>query len=486
MPPVAFDEVPRTIRIPGVYIEVASGRSGGAVVPFRSLVIGQRLAGGAVAEGVLRPMASQADAARDFGAGSMLEQMVGAFRRQNRLGELWAVALDDAATGVDTTVTVTVTAGATAAGAVVLYIAGRRVAVGIAGVATVTEVATAIHDAVTTLGALLPVTSGVAAGVVTLTARNAGTGSDLDVRLNYGSTDVLPAGVAITIAVMTPGSIDPDIDDALDVVAEEKFDVIAHPYNPAATMTTLEGELDTRWGPLLQVDGFAVTGLRGTAAAATTYGNARNSPHSAVMDISTSPTPIPVWAGAIAGAVAGSAEIDPARPLQTLELKGVLAPPADDVRSATEANTLLGDGIATHTVDADGTVRIQRLVTTYQTLSGVPDTAYMDAETPLTISFLRSDLRQTFQTKFPRWKLGDDGTRVDPGQLLMTPSIARQEVLAKFGEWERRALVEDALAFEEGLIASRNIDDPDRLDLGLSPDLINQLRVVAGRLQFLR
>ena len=252
-------------------------------------------------------------------------------------------------------------------------------------------------------------------------------------------------------------------------------------------MTTLEEELDTRWGPLLQVDGYAITGLRGTAAAATTYGNARNSPaqlrdgHLDVAD--TDPR---VGGARSAGAVAGSAEIDPARPLQTLELKGVLAPAANDVRSATEANTLLGDGIATHTVDPDGTVRIQRLVTTYQTLSGVPDTAYMDAETPLTVSFLRADLRQTFQTKFPRFKLADDGTRANPGEPLMTPSVARSEVIAKFREWERRALVEDAEAFKEGLIVARNADDRDRLDIGLGPDLVNQLRVVAGRLQFVR
>ena len=251
-------------------------------------------------------------------------------------------------------------------------------------------------------------------------------------------------------------------------------------------MTSLEEELDTRWGPLLQVDGFAITGLRGTAGAATTYGNARNSPHSSVMDISTSPTGIPVWAASVAGAVAASAEIDPARPLQTLQLKGVLAPPAADVRSGVEANTLLSDGIATHTVDADGTVRIQRLVTTYQTLLGVPDAAYMDAETPLTVSFLRADLRQTFQTKFPRFKLADDGTQADPGQPLMTPLVARSEVIAKFGEWERKALVEDAEAFEESLIVCRNANDPDRLDIGLDPDLVNALRVVAGRLRFRR
>ena len=483
---VAFDQVPRTIRIPGVYIEVAAGQSSGAPVPFRSLVIGQRLASGAVDEGIPRLMATAADAAADFGAGSMIQSMVAAFRRQNPLGELWGIALDDAAGATQATVTVTVTAAATGGGTISLYIAGRLVSVGISGVATVAAVAAAINAAVTSLGALLPVTSGVVLGVVTLTARNAGAASDLDVRVGYGATDSLPPGVALTVAAGAAGATDPDIQDALDVVADQQFNIIAHPYNVAASMTSLEEELDTRWGPLLQVDGYAITGLRGTAGAATTYGNARNSPHSSVMDISTSPTGIPVWAASIAGAVAASAEIDPARPLQTLELKGVLAPASADVRSGAEANTLLSDGIATHTVDADGAVRIQRLVTTYQTFGGVPDAAYLDAETPLTVSFLRADLRQTFQTKYPRFKLADDGTRADPGQPLMTPSVARAATISKFREWEAKALVEDADAFKETLIVCRNADDRDRLDIGLNPDLVNRLRVVAGRLQFVR
>ena len=94
---VAFDQIPSTIRIPGVYIELASGQSGGAEIAFRSLIIGQRLASGAAAVGVPRLVASVGDARREFGAGSMVEQMVAAFRRNNTLGELWAVGIDDAA-----------------------------------------------------------------------------------------------------------------------------------------------------------------------------------------------------------------------------------------------------------------------------------------------------------------------------------------------------------------------------------------------------
>ena len=483
---VAFDQIPRTIRIPGVYVELASGQSGGAEIAFRSLIIGQRLASGVAVVGVPRLVASVGDARREFGAGSMVEQMVAAFRRNNTLGELWAVGIDDAAGATQTEITLTVGGAATAAGTIALYVAGRRIAIGISGATTTALIAAAINTALISLGTVLPITSAVVGSVVTVTARNGGVASDLDVRVNYGPDDAFPPGVAIAIATSVQGATDPDVDSVLDALTEEKYDVIAHPYNADASMDALETDLDTRWGPLLSVDGLAITGLRGSASAATTYGNARNSAYTVVMDISTSPTSVPAWAAEIAGAVAASAEIDPARPLQTLPLRGVLAPPTADVRTTTEANTLLSDGIATHTVDADGTVRIQRLVTTYQTFLGVPDRAYMDAETVLTISYLRADLRQTFQRKFPRFKLANDGTRFEPGQPVMTPNVARLETIARFRAWEGRALVEDADAFKAALVTERDADDPDRLNIGLHPDLVNQLRVVAGRLTFLR
>ena len=447
---IAFNEIPRTIRAPGVFVEFDSSQASASAVDFRSLVIGQRLASGAIAAGVPRLMGGQGDARRDFGAGSMIERMVGAFRRNNPIGELWGVALEDAAGAVQQTVTVTVTGAATGAGTIALYIAGQRVAVRIDGAATVSEIATAIHNAVTALGATLPVTSGVAAAVVTLTSRNGGAASDIDVRLNYFPDDALPAGVAITVAVDTAGATDPDIQDALDALSDGKYNVIAHPYSGAASMATLESELRQRWGPLLRADGVAITGLRGTVAAATTYGNARNSPFSIVMDMATAPTSAPEWAAMTAGRVAQSAEIDPARPFQTLVLNGALPAAIEDQRTFAEQNGLLTDGIATHTVDSGGVVRIQRLITTYQTASGVPDEAYLDANTPLTLSFLRADFANRMATKYARFKLADDGTRFAPGQPIITPAIGRAEAIAWFGLQEERGLVGGPRAVQGG------------------------------------
>ena len=66
----------------------------------------------------------------------------------------------------------------------------------------------------------------------------------------------------------------------------------------------------------------------------------------------------------------------------------------------------------------------------------------------------------------------------------MTPSIARAEAIGLFREWENRGLVEDADAFKSTLVVERNATDPNRLDFALPLDLVNQLRVMAARIDF--
>ena len=486
---VTFNQVPASALVPFTYVEIDPSRGGGSGAGFRTLLIGQRLAAGTAPAGVPIPVGSAVQARTLAGAGSMLAVMVSAYRRQNPIGQLWMVPLDDAAGAVQGTIEITVTGAATGAGTIALYIAGRRIPVALSGATATPDIATAINTAVLAAGGgatgVLPVSSSASASVVTLTNRNAGASSDIDVRHSYQPDESLPPGAALSIAAGTAGATDPDVQDALDAVTDELFNVIGHPYNADASMDEIEAELTTRWGPTRQVDGVAFTAYRGTSAAATTYGNARNSPYSSVMGISTSPSSVVQWAGAIAGVVALSASADPALPFQTLPLRGILPAPLLNRFGHAERETLLSDGIATHTVDRTGVVSVERMVTTYQTaVGGVPDTAYRDVNTLFVLSFLRASFRQRFATKFGRYKLANDGTRFGPGQRVVTPSTAMAEAISLFRLWETRGLVENADAFKAALVVERNASDPNRLDFLLPPDLVNQLRVIAASISF--
>jgi phage tail sheath gpL-like len=86
--------------------------------------------------------------------------------------------------------------------------------------------------------------------------------------------------------------------------------------------------------------------------------------------------------------------------------------------------------------------------------------------------------------KFPRVKLAPNGSRIGFGQALVTPNDIRAELVALFSEWEERGLVHDFAQFKQDLRVDINGDDPNRVDVLLPPNLVNQLRITAIQLQF--
>lgn len=488
MPPIGFNEIPADARVPFAYVEfnAAGAQQGAGVQPYKSLLIGQKVAAGSAAEGVTVALASARDAEVSFGRGSLIHQMAQVWFPLNPSSTLHAIALaaPGAATAQETTLTFT--GAATAAGTLVVYIGDRRIAVPVANGLTAAQIA-ALVGAAAGLHTDAGFTAAVAAGVVTLTAAGAGVwGADIPIQHSLGADEALPAGVTLVVGSATAGSGEPDLAGLWAAIGDEQYNVIVTPWASAAALTSIETELASRWGPTRPVDGMAFGAARGTTAQVTAVADNRNSPHVVVMDAATSPSPPFKWAAALGAVVALHAPIDPARPFQTLALSGISAPGLNDRRTYTENNNLLRAGIATHDVDAGNVVRIQRLITEYRkSPAGVDDTAYLDANTPLTLSYLRWDWRAYIGRKYPRHKLGDDGKRYRQGQPIMTPSLGRAEALAKFREWEELGLVEAPAQFKRDLIVERDPRDPNRLNWLIAPDLINQLRITGTQIAFL-
>lgn len=492
---ISFNEIPINIRTFGQYIEIDNSRAvqGVPAQPHVALCIGQRLNGGTVAEAI-PTLVGSADAAEGFfGAGSQLAEMLRAFKKTNPFTELWAIALDDGMGATAGTQTITVTGPATADGEIALYIAGRRVAVAVSNADAATAIAAAIDTAIQAHAefARMPFTSGAAAAVVTLTAQNKGAvANGIDVRVNYQPTEELPAGVTIVIAAGVSGATDPVLATALTAMGDVQYHTIAVPYTDATSLTALEAELLTRWGPMEQKEGQAFAAALGTQGTLTTLGNTRNSQFLTIMSTGgssgNSPTPVYVAAAIVAAVDAAQTEIDPARPRQTLVLTGMLAPQEDHRFTRTERNTLLTDGIATNIVDGGGLVRVERIITTYQTNPlSIPDPSFLDITTLRTSARLRFDVRARIALKYPRHKLANDGTLFDPGQAVVTPSTIRSELISLFRFWEAIGLVERFEQFKQDLIVERNATDVNRVDMRMSPDLMNQFRVFAGQVQFL-
>ena len=499
MPPqIQFQSLPPNIRIPGIYTEFDNSQANFNQINQRALLIGQTVT---AQPAVLTQIASASQAAALFGASSMLALMVAAYRAADPFGELWVLPLADAGGAVAASDTITVTGSPSANGVISLYIAGKLVPVAVTAGQANTAVATAIQAAIAAYtdpatGLQLPVSASVLTNVVTLTAVNKGTpGNSIDVRLNYfgaRNNEQTPAGLTIAITAMSAGATDPDLSGLDPILGDNQFDFIGLGGYTGATqlnsIDTLMSNATGRWSWQRKDYGHVWTAKMdadATGSTNSTFGKTRNGPH--VTCVTYEPSPSPPWqvAATWTAAAAVSLKVDPARPLQTLSLPGLLAPPIGSRYTQSTRQTLLTSGLATMRYNPDMTCTIERCVTTYQTNAlGLPDQSYLDAETMFTLMAVTRKWTNALAQKFPRAKIAVDGTPVGPGSNIITPKSARAELVAQYREMMDLGWVQDIQDFSAGIVAQINASDPTRLDVLVDPYLINGLRVIAMMDQF--
>lgn len=492
---VSFNYIPANVRVPLFYAEMDNSQAGYFTQNKRSLLVGQKLATGTAV--VNTPyLVSTTDAAKTlFGTGSMLARMHALYRLQDSFGEVWCIAVADAGAGVQATGTITVTGPATAAGVINLYIGGQKVSVAVGASDAANTIAAAINTAINA-ATDLPVTSTVATNVVTLTCRWKGaTGNDitiLDSFRGFAGGETIPAGVSLAYSgsgLLASGATNPTLPgNVITAMGDDEYDYVIHPYTDSTSLDAFQTEYNDsvgRWAWSRQVYGHVYTALRGTLSALTTAGALRNDPHHTIAGIDVDcPSPSWEYAAAYGGANALGLNVDVARPTQTLPLTGILVPRAGKRFLLTERQSLLNYGVATSFVSG-GLLRVERAITTYQKNTwGQADPSYLDSETLHQLTEITRRLRNRITQKYPRHKLANDGTRFGAGQAIVTPSVIRGEIMAEYSDMEEVGLVENAKLFAKYLIVERDSANPNRVNVLLPPDLVNQLRIFALLNQF--
>lgn len=486
---ISFNNIPNTIRVPLVYIEFdnSGALTGTAAVPYKLLVLGQQNAD-ATAPTLTPVRITSADQAGEFfGRGSMLHNMFRLIKGANTYLETWALPAKDNPAGQKASGTVTLAGKATASGTLYLYIDGQAVSCAVTADEELSATATRLAEAVNAESSL-PVTAAVAeeGASVTLTCRWPGeSGNGLSAVVSLYGEDI-PTGLAVTCADFTGGSGDPDMDEVIAALGDEQWHGIVLPWTGNAGLAALDVELDRRWGPMVQKESIAFTAFRGTHGETAEFGANSNSHLITCMGTGAKAPQAPYLWAAVYGVVAlASLETDPARPLQTLELAGIIPPPLKERWTMEERNLLLHDGIATYMVQAGDIVAIEREVTMYQTNKwGEADPSYLDITTPATLGYIRYATKARITQKYPRHKLANDGTRYSPGQAIVTPSVIRGELLALYRELEYAGIVENFDAYKADLIVERNSSDRNRVDVLAPPDIVNQFRIFAMKTMF--
>jgi len=493
---VSFNFIPagNGVRVPLFYAEMDNSQAGFFSQELRSLLIGQKLSGGTASVNTPYLVASTSQAIALFGRGSMLARMHEKYRLSDPVGEVWAIAVADNGAGVSATGTITVSGPATAAGTIELYIGGQKISVAVGSTDSANVIAAAINTAIN-LATDLPVTSTVSSAVVTLTCRWKGlTGNDISILDSFRGTaggESLPTGVTIAYSgsgFLTNGTTAPSLAPVITAMGDDAYDFVVHPYTDSGSLDVFlaeYGDSSGRWSWSRQVYGHCYTALRGTLNALVTAGGLRNDPHHTIAGVDVDcPHPGYEYAAAYGARNAVYISADPARPTQTGQLTGLMAPRPGKKFIWSERNSLLSFGIATSMV-VNGVIQIERAITTYQKNTfGQTDTSYFDSETLHTAAYVLRYLSQSITSKYARHKLANDGTRYGAGNAVVTPAVIRGELLAAYAALEDSGIVENREAFQDHLIVERDATNPNRVNILFPPDYVNQLRVFAVLNQF--
>ena len=484
---VPFLQLPINLRLPGIYSEIDASRAGAFSQRFRAHITAQKLSTG-VATVDVPVLVTARNADQLFGIGSMAAFMAKKFRERNAWTPLYVTPIADNGAGVAASGTVNFGGSSAVQGTLYFYVGGKRLVISAPGWAAA-QLAASLRDAINAEPSLL-VTATASSTTTTITCRHKGTiGNQIDLRWNALPGESFPAvGTFVgTITPMAGGSGDPtNLDVVIANLDGTKYNVFAWPYNDDPSLDLIEAELETRWGPMVDLGGVAVTGKADTLGNHQTALASRNSGFLTYLALASFPGMAIERVAEVAAHLAFEAEQDPAKPYWTLPLGGY-APSDFDRFTPAERNTLLLDGGATLGIGPSGEPIIERLVST-RTLNaaGSADSAFLDINVALTVDYLRESWKARMSSRFARKKLAAKLTDTNASPDVVTPGIARAESDALYDEWMARGLVQDKKHFQENSSYEVNATEPTRLDCILAPKLVNPLYQAAALVQFQR
>ncbi|MCW4443996.1 phage tail sheath subtilisin-like domain-containing protein [Vibrio splendidus] len=281
-----------------------------------------------------------------------------------------------------------------------------------------------------------------------------------------------------------------DTASALAALGDTQYHHIMCSLNDETTVRELGTLLEERYTALEQVPGIAYLPKKGTHAELITYGAASNCPLISFLPINnfgdsankalSDAAAIGAWVGQIAPSLA----IDPCRPLQTLKLNGVYSLATQEWTWA-ERNLFLYEGLSTYTVNAAKEVLIERPITAYtENGAGIADNSYLDVMTPATAMYFRQKQRSLILSVYPRHKVAKDGTKFAKGQPIVTPTMFKSQLLSLYRDLEYAGIVQDFDGYKAALIVELDDDNKQRVNYLDSPQFVNGLIIVAGKIQF--
>lgn len=451
--------------VPGGRYTISDLRTGSLFTANKIVVFGIKTSAGSLAVNTPTRVFS-ADAAAEYaGRGSQAHQEVAGIFQANRNADVTLVLMA-APAGVAASGTLTYTGAATTATPVILQVEDQSVTVPVAVGDAFGTVAAAANAAVNEY-LDLHVTSGVALGVQTFTARSIGLhGNQIRFRVLQNTP-----GVAIAPVAMASGTGSPDLAAAIAVLGGTRYKYWVLPDAASANLTAAIAELDDRWTESRQIDGHAFIGSRDTVGNLATLGLGEDTKHITIFGDPSVPANPWTWAGRVAG-LRATVE-NPKLTLYDLDIPGLIAPDETEYLQPSDQQTLLSSGIATfHFVG--GRPRVQRMVTLYKTNGlGQPSEIFQDAETKLTAAEIRQLQLTALQPYIGKTLVNDIGAvqyDIDTADQVIDPEGIKQVMISLNREvFQARAWTDNAEYYEANLQVVRS--GANELTINTSPPI---------------
>ena len=465
---ISFDTIPGSIRVPGQYIEFNTRNAvqGLPQNPQSVLLLAPMLASGSQEPLTPVQLFSDAQAGDLFGRGSWAQLMVRQAFKNNAYLDLTVIGLPDHSAGVAATGSLKIDGTAQTAASISLTIGGVAVAVAVSANQSAAEAAEKLAAAVN--AAALPVSATAEQGSLKLTARSKGAiGNEISLACDMGAS-----GLAGSITAMTNGAQNADIAAALDKVAGKHYHIIVSPFNDVPNAKALSQHITQVSNAIEQRGCIGVMGLRGTMPQGASLTAQLNDGRITCAWYKGADEACGIIAAGYAAVLAF--EEDPARPLNTLEIKGLNITPDAQWPLFNECNNALYNGLTPLTVVA-GKVQIMRAVSTYtKSAANVDDPALLDITTIRTLDYTRRAIKERIALRFPRDKLSN--------RLL--PKV-KSEILDVLLKLEQAEIIENAEANKGKLVVSRSLQDANRVNAAIPADVVNGLHVFAGRIDLI-
>ena len=470
--------------LPGIFVDINAARANTATGDIgKILLVGQ----GNNPSSDIQPVASAGSARASYGQGSPLSLMAASVFAAFPRAEVYALSLADGTSASARTYATVVgteqgASSATASGTYTVNIGEDSFDVGVAVGDTPEIVAASIVTAVANNDY---VSASASAATATFTARTAGVWSNT---INISIEGSVP-GIVLA-HTNTPGVTDVDWANGFTeaVIGDEQYDFIVLQDSTAAGLNAVQTQMERRWGASVGAYGVCFAANKDTYADNLAFINGRNNRYETILTVEDSVrAPNCEIAAAYAGVVARAFQADASRPVATLPLPGISAALNNRYTNGNkEALLQAGGSVVSYSVN--GNAIIGRATTSYRTNAlGENVNSYISLNVPYQIVITSRTFRSRLSSRFARSALySNAAAQIPPGSTAATIPIIRAECVAIYGDLRDRGIVENVEAFSQAIVVEIPNDRPDRVQLALVPDFLQQLQIFDVTLQFIR